>query len=77
MIVSAVLQSVLHIVDFGTPPVEAATRIHANAGPLAGQPDPMMAKGHLIAADAAGRWRGAADPRGGGIGSERQGKEIG
>lgn len=92
VIISAVLQTILNIVDFGMSPVEAVTmpRIHHEGSAIHAEArvegrvvaelqrrgfeikhsaisfDPVMARGHAIVVDAPGRWRGGADPRGGG-----------
>lgn len=92
VIISAVLQSILNVVDFGMSPAEAvmAPRIHCEGGPILAEArmparvrqeleklghtvqrsavsfDPVMARAHLIQIDGENRWRGGADPRGGG-----------
>ncbi len=92
VIISAVLQAILNIVDFGMSPVEAVTvpRIHCEGAGLHAEArvegsvvreltslghkvlhspisfDPVMSRAHVVAVDAAGNWRGGADPRGGG-----------
>jgi gamma-glutamyltranspeptidase/glutathione hydrolase len=91
VIISAVLQAILNIVDFGMSPVEAVTvpRIHCEGKGLHAEArvegavcralramghdvrhspisfDPVMSRAHVVQVDG-GRWRGAADPRGGG-----------
>jgi gamma-glutamyltranspeptidase/glutathione hydrolase len=91
VIISAVLQAILNIVDFAMSPVEAVTvpRIHCEGKALHAEArvegavcralaamghevrhspisfDPVMSRAHVVQIDA-GRWRGAADPRGGG-----------
>lgn len=91
VIISAVLQAILNVVDFGMSPVEAVTvpRIHCEGGPVHVEArvqgstvdalramghdvrhspyslDPVMSRAHLVLMQD-GRWRGAADPRGGG-----------
>jgi gamma-glutamyltranspeptidase/glutathione hydrolase len=92
VIISAVLQAILNVVDFGMSPAEAvmATRIHCEGGPILAEArmparvreeleamghvvqrsavsfDPVMARAHVIRIDGKNRWRGGADPRGGG-----------
>ena len=91
VIISAVLQSILNIVDFGMSPVEAVTvpRIHCEGKALHAEArvqgsvcreleamghevrhipisfDPVMSRAHVVTVED-GRWRGGADPRGGG-----------
>jgi gamma-glutamyltranspeptidase/glutathione hydrolase len=91
VIISAVLQAILNIVDFGMSPVEAVTvpRIHCEGKALHAEArvegavcralramghdvrhspisfDPVMSRAHVVQVEG-GRWRGAADPRGGG-----------
>jgi gamma-glutamyltranspeptidase/glutathione hydrolase len=91
VIISAVLQAILNIVDFGMSPVEAVTvpRIHCEGKALHAEArvegavcralramghdvrhspisfDPVMSRAHAVQVEG-GRWRGAADPRGGG-----------
>ena len=92
VIISAVLQAIINIVDFGMSPVEAVTvpRIHCEGAALHAEArvqgsvcrelaamghridqsavsfDPVMSRAHVVEIDAKGRWRGGADPRGGG-----------
>jgi gamma-glutamyltranspeptidase/glutathione hydrolase len=92
VIISAVLQAILNIVDFGMSPVEAVTvpRIHCEGGAIHAEArvqgsvcreladrghevnqsvvsfDPVMSRAHVVQIDPDGRWRGGADPRGGG-----------
>ena len=91
VIISAVLQAILNIVDFGMSPVEAVTvpRIHCEGKGLHAEArvegavcrdlaamghdvrqspisfDPVMSRAHVVLVEG-GRWRGGADPRGGG-----------
>jgi gamma-glutamyltranspeptidase/glutathione hydrolase len=91
VIISAVLQAILNIVDFGMSPVEAVTvpRIHCEGKALHAEArvegsvcaalaamghevrhspisfDPVMSRAHVVLIED-GKWRGAADPRGGG-----------
>jgi gamma-glutamyltranspeptidase/glutathione hydrolase len=91
VIISAVLQAILNIVDFRMSPVEAVTvpRIHCEGKGLHAEArvegavcrdlaamghdvrqspisfDPVMSRAHVVLVED-GRWRGAADPRGGG-----------
>ena len=92
VIISAVLQAIINIVDFGMSPVEAVTvpRIHCEGAALHAEArvqgsvcrelaamghhvaqsaisfDPLMSRAHVVEIDENGRWRGGADPRGGG-----------
>ena len=92
VIISAVLQAIINIVDFEMSPVEAVTvpRIHCEGAALHAEArvqgsvcrelaamghridqsavsfDPVMSRAHVVEIDEKGRWRGGADPRGGG-----------
>ena len=92
VIISAVLQSILNIVDFAMSPLEAVSvpRIHCEGGAIHAEAriqesvcrqlvrmghevkqsaisfDPLMSRAHVVQISADGRWRGGADPRGGG-----------
>jgi gamma-glutamyltranspeptidase / glutathione hydrolase len=92
VIISAVLQAIINIVDFGMSPIEAVTvpRIHCEGAALHTEArvqgtvcrqlsalghdvkqsavsfDPVMSRAHVVEIDVHGRWRGGADPRGGG-----------
>ncbi len=91
VIVSAILQTIINIVDFGMSPAEAVAmpRIHCEGGPVHAEAriqsavvaallrqghrvkqtpisyDPVMSRAHAVLIED-DRWRGGADPRGGG-----------